>query len=127
MSFGMSGCCRIWQAYVGARRNGRLKMADQNFRGIAVCVDVIGGDDRRPSDPIMVFGVQEMIITRTFLNSGCCFAQDERLGSGDGECKTLLTRQIAFEPLPASVLFAIDWLLMVDSGSGSNVLVYFRL
>jgi hypothetical protein len=30
----------------------------------------------------------------------------ERLGSGDGERKTLLTQQIAFEPLPASVLFA---------------------
>jgi hypothetical protein len=30
----------------------------------------------------------------------------ERLRSGDGERKTLLTRQIAFEPLPASVLFA---------------------
>jgi hypothetical protein len=30
----------------------------------------------------------------------------ERLGSGDGERKTWLTRQIAFEPLPASVLFA---------------------
>jgi hypothetical protein len=29
----------------------------------------------------------------------------ERLGSGDGERKTLLTRQIAFEPLPAYVLF----------------------
>jgi len=29
---------------------------------------------------------------------------NERLGSGDGERKTLLTRQIAFEPLPASVL-----------------------
>jgi hypothetical protein len=27
-----------------------------------------------------------------------------RLGSGDGERKTLLTRQMAFEPLPASVL-----------------------
>lgn len=31
----------------------------------------------------------------------------QRLGSGDGERKTLLTRQIAFEPLPASVLFAL--------------------
>ncbi len=31
----------------------------------------------------------------------------ERLGSGDGERWTLLTRQIAFEPLPASVLFAL--------------------
>ena len=31
----------------------------------------------------------------------------ERLGSGDGERKTLLTRQIACEPLPASVLFAL--------------------
>ena len=37
----------------------------------------------------------------------------ERLGSGDGERKTLLTRQIAFEPLPASVLFAL--VLTVDS------------
>jgi hypothetical protein len=33
----------------------------------------------------------------------------ERLGSGGGERKTLLTRQIAFEPLPASVLFAFVW------------------
>jgi len=32
---------------------------------------------------------------------------DERLGSGDGERKTSLTRQIAFEPLPASVLFGL--------------------
>jgi hypothetical protein len=31
----------------------------------------------------------------------------ERLGSGDGEEWTLLTRQIAFEPLPASVLFGL--------------------
>jgi hypothetical protein len=31
----------------------------------------------------------------------------ERFGLGDGERKTLLTRQIAFEPLPASVLFAL--------------------
>ena len=31
----------------------------------------------------------------------------ERLGSGDGERKTLLTRQIAFQPLPASVLLAL--------------------
>ena len=31
----------------------------------------------------------------------------ERLGSGDGERKTPLTRQIAFEPLPASVLFGV--------------------
>jgi hypothetical protein len=34
----------------------------------------------------------------------------ERLGSGDGERKTLLTRQIAFEPLPASVLFGLGGL-----------------
>jgi hypothetical protein len=31
----------------------------------------------------------------------------ERHGSGNGERKTLLTRQIAFEPLPASDLFAL--------------------
>ena len=36
---------------------------------------------------------------------GLLFA--ERLGSGDGERRTLLTRQIAFEPLPASVLFGL--------------------
>ena len=54
-------------------------MADQKFRGVAVCVDVIGGDDRRPSDPIMVFGVQEMILTRTSVDSCCCSAQDETL------------------------------------------------
>jgi hypothetical protein len=29
---------------------------------------------------------------------------------GDGERKTLLTRQIAFEPLPASVFFGFDCL-----------------
>jgi hypothetical protein len=40
----------------------------------------------------------------------------ERLGSGDGEWWTLLTRQIAFEPLPASVLFALVW-PMVCSGA----------
>jgi len=32
---------------------------------------------------------------------------DERFGSGDSERKTLLTRQIASEPLPTSVLFRI--------------------
>ena len=31
----------------------------------------------------------------------------QRPGSGDGERKALLTRQIAFEPLPASVLFGL--------------------
>jgi len=37
----------------------------------------------------------------------------QRFGSGDGERKTWLTRQIAFEPLPASVLFALVWPLEV--------------
>jgi hypothetical protein len=37
------------------------------------------------------------------------FSKAERFGSGDGERKTWLTRQIAFEPLPASVLFALVW------------------
>jgi hypothetical protein len=50
----------------------------------------------------------------------------ERFGSGDGERKTLLTRQIAFEPLPASVLFALGWLVcsvhldLVYAGSLGN-------
>jgi hypothetical protein len=50
-----------------------------------------------------------------FLSDGIYFAHmhgelwrlAERLGSGDGERKTLLTRQIAFEPLPASVLLGV--------------------
>jgi hypothetical protein len=37
----------------------------------------------------------------------------ERLGSGEAERKTLLTRQIAFEPLLASVLFAFGWSVKV--------------
>ena len=37
----------------------------------------------------------------------------ERFGSGDGERKTLLTRQIAFEPLPASVLFGLVGAIVV--------------
>ena len=40
----------------------------------------------------------------------------ERLGSGDGERKTLLTRQITFEPLPASVLFALVIVVVVAHG-----------
>jgi hypothetical protein len=41
------------------------------------------------------------------------FNLHDRLGSGDGERKTLLTLQIAFEPLPASVLFAFGWPVIV--------------
>jgi len=36
----------------------------------------------------------------------------ERLGSGDGERKTLMTRQMRFEPLPASVLFGLALVMM---------------
>jgi len=36
---------------------------------------------------------------------GSVVEQAERFGSNDGERESLLTRQIAFEPLPASVLF----------------------
>jgi hypothetical protein len=38
----------------------------------------------------------------------------ERHGSGDGERKTLLPRQIAFEPLPASVLLLFALVLAVN-------------
>ena len=47
----------------------------------------------------------------------------QRLGSGDGERKTLLTRQIAFEPLPASVLFGLlfaGFLVMTAAESGGS-------
>jgi hypothetical protein len=37
----------------------------------------------------------------------------ERPGSGDGERKTLLTRQTAFGPLPASVLFGLGLVVIV--------------
>lgn len=40
-------------------------------------------------------------------SSGGLGFRAERFGSGDGERKMLLTRQIAFESLPASVLFAV--------------------
>jgi hypothetical protein len=46
----------------------------------------------------------------------------QRLGSGDGERKTLLTRQMPYEPLPASVLFAL--VLAVVVLMSSSVLVY---
>jgi hypothetical protein len=45
---------------------------------------------------------------------------DERLGSGDGEGKTLLTRQIAIEPLPASVLFGLGWLMAMLMASQTD-------
>ena len=44
----------------------------------------------------------------------------ERLGSRDGAGWTLLTRQIAFEPLPASVLFALG---LADGGVLGDVVV----
>ena len=33
----------------------------------------------------------------------------QRFGSGDGEREALMTRQMPFEPLPASVLFVLVW------------------
>jgi hypothetical protein len=39
---------------------------------------------------------------------GLCYLA-ERPGSGDGEREASMTRQIAFEPLPASVLFCLVW------------------
>ena len=38
----------------------------------------------------------------------------QRLGSGDGEREASMTRQMPFEPLPASVLFARCWLSVVE-------------
>ena len=48
-----------------------------------------------------------------------CFG-GERLRSGDGEGKTLLTRQIAHEPLPASVLFVFGGRQDVRHGLGAS-------
>jgi hypothetical protein len=36
----------------------------------------------------------------------------EQLGSGDGEREASMTRQMPYEPLPASVLFALGWSLI---------------
>ncbi len=44
----------------------------------------------------------------------------ERFGSGDGERKTLLTRQIAFEPLPESVLLVLS-VVAVETLSGNSL------
>ena len=56
----------------------------------------------------------------------------QRLGSGDGEGWTLLTRQMPFEPLPASVLLALggipsdlvrlEVILEVEADSGTRLL-----
>lgn len=48
----------------------------------------------------------------------------ERFRSGDGERNTLLTRQKAFESLPASVLFAFGWpfvLWVIVMASGASL------
>ena len=54
-------------------------------------------------------GIQSSQTTKRKIGSSMVMACEvgERLGSGDGERKTLLTPQIAFEPLLASVLFAL--------------------
>ena len=44
----------------------------------------------------------------------------QRFGSGDGARKTLLTRQIVFEPLPASVLFGLN--LALDDGEYAAII-----
>ena len=49
--------------------------------------------------------ISDLLMMVQFVEVACWLG--ERLGSGDGESKTLLTRQIAFEPLPASVLLAL--------------------
>lgn len=40
----------------------------------------------------------------------------KRLGSGDGEREALMTRQIAFGPLPASALFGFGWFAFIAIG-----------
>ena len=48
----------------------------------------------------------------------------ERFGSGDGEREASMTRQMPYEPLPASVLLGVAgfWLLLGDVRSGEGVL-----
>ena len=72
---------------------------------------------KRADDETGACGVAQHAVRSTNANamSGRHMVDDasklgERFGSGDGERKTLLTRQIAFEPLPASVLFGLGWL-----------------
>ena len=54
-----------------------------------------------------------------FHGDGLSFA-GERFGLGDGERKRLLKRQIAFEPLPASVLFGLGWFVCIVKASRSS-------
>jgi hypothetical protein len=44
---------------------------------------------------------------------------NQRLGSGDGEREALMTRQMPYEPLPASVLFgaSVRWVSVIESES----------
>jgi hypothetical protein len=65
-------------------------MAGQNNRGVAVCVDVFGGNDRRPSDQIIVNCFSHPSSVER-LQTLLLLAQDERLGSGDGEGWTMNT------------------------------------
>jgi hypothetical protein len=39
----------------------------------------------------------------------------QRLGSGDGEREASMTRQMPYEPLPASVLFALVLVMCIHS------------
>ena len=58
-------------------------MADQKFRGVAVCVDVIGGDDRRPDDQIIVYCFSDPSSIER-LQTLLLLAQDERLSAPTG-------------------------------------------
>ena len=69
--------------------------------------DMLNNRDNR--DPSGAHCANESVIDINVDNHGVALSKlGERLGSGDGGRKTLLTRQMRFEPLPASVLFVPD-------------------
>ena len=49
--------------------------------------------------------ISDLLMMVQFVRVACWLG--ERFGSGDGEREASMTRQIAFEPLPASVLFGL--------------------
>ena len=75
------------------------------------------GDHLRSSAAHRTLGDKIVTAKERYVDEEFHCVSAERFGSGDGEGWTLLTRPIAFEPLPVSVLFALDglwWIAVME-------------
>jgi hypothetical protein len=71
---------------------------------------------KEQSLPFSVFIIGCRIVRKPFadfVGAFIYFHFTERLGSGDGEREAAMTRQMPYEPLPASVLFALVRVVVV--------------